>query len=44
MNATYEKSIQETPRLGGENQTEARRREISYLNIKWFMQTLLTRM
>jgi asparagine synthase (glutamine-hydrolysing) len=44
VQATYSKSISETPKLYGENQTEARRREISYLNMKWFMQTLLTRM
>jgi asparagine synthase (glutamine-hydrolysing) len=44
VDAAYKNSIQETPRLEGENQTEARRREISYLNVKWFMQTLLTRM
>ncbi|MDO5519303.1 MAG: asparagine synthase (glutamine-hydrolyzing) [bacterium] len=42
--ATYEKSVNETPRLDGESKEEARRREISYLNIKWFMQTLLDRM
>ncbi|MCD8038473.1 MAG: asparagine synthase (glutamine-hydrolyzing) [Lachnospiraceae bacterium] len=42
--AAYEKTIDETPRLYGENATERRRREISYLNIKWFMQTLLDRM
>lgn len=41
---TYEKSVAETPRLEGESKEEARRREISYLNIKWFMQTLLDRM
>ena len=40
----YQNTIRETPTLAGENQTEARRREISYLNIKWFMQTLLDRM
>ena len=40
----YHKSIAETPRLEGESKEEARRREISYLNIKWFMQTLLDRM
>lgn len=44
VQSTYDKSISETPRLEGEDKTEARRREISYLNIKWFMQTLLTRM
>lgn len=41
---TYEKSVAETPRLAGESKEEARRREISYLNQKWFMQTLLNRM
>lgn len=42
--ASYEKSVAETPRLEGETKEEARRREISYLNLKWFMQTLLDRM
>lgn len=42
--ATYEHSIAETPRLPGESKEEERRREISYLNLKWFMQTLLDRM
>lgn len=41
---TYAKSVAETPRLAGESKEEARRREISYLNQKWFMQTLLNRM
>lgn len=40
----YQKTIHETPKLYGEDETEARRREISYLNLKWFMQTLLDRM
>lgn len=40
----YEMTINETPKLEGEDKTEARRREISYLNIRWFMQTLLDRM
>ncbi len=40
----YESTIRETPKLQGENPHEARRREISYLNMKWFMQTLLDRM
>lgn len=44
VQAAYEKSIAETPRLIGENKTEARRREIAYLNLKWFMVTLLDRM
>lgn len=40
----YEKSVAETPRLIGESSVEARRREIAYLNLKWFMITLLDRM
>lgn len=42
--AAYDKTISETPILEGESPTEKRRREISYLNLKWFMQTLLDRM
>ncbi len=42
--AAYEKTIRETPVLPGENPEEKRRREIAYLNLKWFMQTLLDRM
>lgn len=42
--AAYHKTIAETPVLSGENAEEKRRREISYLNLKWFMQTLLDRM
>jgi asparagine synthase (glutamine-hydrolysing) len=41
---TYEKSVAETPLLEGESKIEARRREIAYLNVKWFMVTLLDRM
>ena len=41
---TYEKSLAETPVLAEDSPTEARRREISYLNLRWFMQTLLNRM
>lgn len=40
----YEKSINETPQLDIEDDVTSRRREISYLNIKWFMLTLLDRM
>lgn len=40
----YEKTIKETPVLEGENAEEKRRREVAYLNLKWFMQTLLDRM
>ena len=42
--AAYEKTIEETPVLEGESQEEKRRREIAYLNLKWFMVTLLDRM
>ena len=40
----YETTISETPVLPGESPTEKRRREIAYLNLKWFMATLLDRM
>ena len=40
----YEASLAQVPALPGESPTEARRREISYLNLRWFMQTLLDRM
>lgn len=39
----YEETLQQVPRLLGENKTEARRREMFYLNITWFMSTLLDR-
>ena len=42
--AAYQKTIFETPTLYGEAPVEKRRREIAYLNLKWFMQTLLDRM
>lgn len=42
--AAYEKTVEETPVLQGESREEKRRREIAYLNLKWFMQTLLDRM
>lgn len=42
--AAYEHTIQEAPVLEGENREEKRRREIAYLNLKWFMATLLDRM
>lgn len=42
--AAYEKTVKETPVLSGENEEEKRRREIAYLNLKWFMVTLLDRM
>ena len=40
----YLNTIHETPKLEGESKIEARRREIGYLNLRWFMQTLLDRM
>ncbi len=40
----YLRTVARTPFLAGECQEERRRREISYLNLKWFMQTLLDRM
>lgn len=40
----YHRSVAETPRWEGDSPKEARRREIAYLNLKWFMQTLLNRM
>ncbi len=42
--ARYESSLRSVPRLEGESPSDAKRREIGYLNIKWFMQTLLDRM
>ena len=40
----YDASLAQVPALPGEAPDEARRREISYLNLCWFMQTLLDRM
>ena len=40
----YEQSISMTPILVGESLENAKRREISYLNLTWFMTTLLDRM
>ncbi len=42
--AAYEKTIHETPCLAEDTPEEKRRREIAYLNLKWFMVTLLDRM
>lgn len=39
----YEKSIKEVPVMEGESPHEKRMRELFYLNIKWFMVTLLNR-
>ncbi len=39
----YEQSIRETPEYLGDTKEEKRRREISWLNINWFMTNLLDR-
>ena len=44
VRSRYEESKKDVPSLYGENEEERRRREIAYLNIEWFMQTLLDRM
>lgn len=40
----YETAVREIEVLPGENETEVNRRRIGYLNIRFFMQTLLNRM
>lgn len=42
--ARYQESLKKVPLLPDESEEEKKRREVSYLNIKWFMQTLLDRM
>lgn len=42
--ARYQDSLAKVPRLSGESPEEQKRRQVGYLNIKWFMQTLLDRM
>ncbi len=42
--ARYKDTIDAAPLLPGETGEEQKRRRIAYLNIKWFMQTLLDRM
>ncbi len=44
IRARYEESCRDTPTLYGETAEETRRREIAYLNLRWFMTTLLDRM
>ncbi|HCX61325.1 MAG TPA: asparagine synthetase B, partial [Clostridiales bacterium] len=39
----YNDTIKKVPKLTGESKEEARMRELFYLNIKWFMMTLLNR-
>lgn len=40
----YAETLAEVPALPGEDVDARRRREMSYLNMRWFMQTLLDRM
>ena len=40
----YQSALKHAPKLPGEGTLESRRREIAYLNLFWFMQTLLRRM
>lgn len=40
----YENTIKDTPRCPTDTPAEARRREIAWLNVRWFMLTLLNRM
>lgn len=42
--ARYQESLASVPLLSDESEEEKKRRQVSYLNIKWFMQTLLDRM
>ncbi len=39
----YNETVKETPLLDGENQVETKRRQLFYLNLLWFMTTLLDR-
>ncbi|WP_108670097.1 asparagine synthase (glutamine-hydrolyzing) [Peribacillus acanthi] len=43
VQSKYRESVLETPQLEGESKEEARRRELFYLNMVWFMTTLLDR-
>lgn len=42
--ARYKETLARVPQLSGESAEEQKRRQVGYLNIKWFMQTLLDRM
>jgi asparagine synthase (glutamine-hydrolysing) len=41
--AKYHETVSETPRLDGERTEDAKRRELFYINMIWFMTTLLDR-
>lgn len=43
VKSKYEETIKEVPKLKGESKEDERMRELFYLNIKWFMVTLLNR-
>ena len=43
VNQRYQETINEVPKLAGENKEESRRREMFYLNMMWFMANLLER-
>ncbi|QFT88323.1 Asparagine synthetase [glutamine-hydrolyzing] 3 [Bacillus sp. THAF10] len=43
ISTKYQETVEETPVLDGESPLEARRRELFYLNMIWFMTTLLDR-
>lgn len=43
VRAQYEKSLKEVPHLDNESKRDYRMKEISYLNLKWFMVNLLNR-
>lgn len=42
--ARYTESLREVPYTEGDSLAESRRKDVTYLNIRWFMQTLLDRM
>ena len=44
VNDKYQVYLRAVPRKNGEVSADAKCREITYLNVKWFMQTLLDRM
>ncbi|HBF37752.1 MAG TPA: asparagine synthase (glutamine-hydrolyzing) [Firmicutes bacterium] len=43
INSRYQEALNEVPRLSDDDPLEARRRELFYLNINWFMAVLLER-
>lgn len=43
VNTRFEDTVKEVPELEGENEVDAKRRQLFYLNMHWFMATLLDR-